>query len=350
MKLSNVESLALYNGLLDAFPAPGPLNIIMGQPPIEMPLARIASTGSTRDDYFKVVTVANAEGWIGRLLDGLRAALPSTSPLIPIIDGFAGLRAPSDVPAHLALLLDGAPFVNQQSLRGVLHEMTQTDGPKVLQITGAPISGKTYSQFLIDHVARSVNARRNVSLPFEATTTAREVIEDLARQMRLGTLPTYADAPQDTTAVTRMVRDFAIAATDLKEDWWLIFDGFDTQRIDDSVVTLMHGLGQAIGMGQLAHVRLFLLAWNPNRSISGPPPGRVTDHAVRLFERDEVKDYLDDLVSQFAMPDGMQSTDQILDLCYEGWDAVPDPLTRASYLTRRIHTIVKAARDAKAGR
>ncbi len=347
MKLSHAEANQLSRKLVAAFPERGKLDIILGQPPMNTSLARIADRGTLETEYFQLVTVANTEGWIGDLLEGLRNGDRISPDLIATIDGFAGLRAPSSVPAHLELLLDGTPFVNQHPLRHALLTMTQPHGPKVLQVTGAPLSGRTYSRYLIAHVGRRVNAKVYLSPPIEATTTARDVVEDLALMMRLGTPPTLADTPQDSTAVTRMVRWLVAAAQDLQHDWWLVFDGFDTQKIGDSVLMLMHGLAQSVGVGQPDRIRLFLLAWD--RAISGPPPGRIFEQGVQSFDRPHVKDYLEELVKQFAMPEGMTSTDEILSLCYEGWDKVPDPIARAVTLTTRIQKIAQAALAAKAG-
>ena len=41
-----------------------------------------------------------------------------------------------------------------------------------------------------------------------------------------------------------LIRWLVAAAQDLQHDWWLVFDGFDSQKIDDSVLMLMHGLAQ----------------------------------------------------------------------------------------------------------
>lgn len=347
MKLTSSESQQLIHGLIAAFPNRGRMEIILAAPPVERLMARIVTGGTLDADYFQIVQAANDEGWINRLLDGIRAAANVNPDLIALIDGFAGLRTPTNVPPHLELLLDGTPFVNQQPLRHVLMTMTQPHGPKVLQVTGAPTSGKTYSQFLISHVGRRVNAEIYLAPTLEATTTAREVVEDLALNMGLGPLPTAADGPQDSTAVTRMVRWLAASARGLTRDWWLVFDGFNTQKIDDSVMMLMHGLAQCVGRGQPERIRLFLLAWD--RAISGPPPGRVFEQGVRAFEPPHVKEYLDELVQQFAMPADMQSTDEILALCYDGWDSVSDPAARATTLTLRIQTIARAALEARGG-
>lgn len=347
MKLSAAETVALVRGLLGAFPNRAKLDLVLGAPPVETALVRVVTSGTIDTEYFQLVQAANEEGWIGRLLEGLRAADRIDPALVALIDGFAGLRAPADVPAHLELLLDGTPFVNQHPLRHALMTMTQPNGPKVLQVTGPRSSGKTYSQYLIAHVGRRMGAEVYLAPTIEATTTACEVVEDIALNMGLGAPPDLADAPQDSTAVTRMLRWLAAAGRKLDRDWWLIFDGFDTQKVDDSVLMLMHGLAQTVGLGQPDRIRLFLLAWE--RAISGPPPGRVYEQNVLAFERDHVKDYLEELVRQFAMPVGMNSTDDILALCYEGWDTVPDPLNRAMTLTLRIQRIAQAAIAAKAG-
>ena len=49
MKLSHAEATQLFKGLLAAFPNPGKLEIILGQPPMNTSLARIV-TGGTLDD------------------------------------------------------------------------------------------------------------------------------------------------------------------------------------------------------------------------------------------------------------------------------------------------------------
>ncbi|SNR44849.1 hypothetical protein EYF88_08320 [Paracoccus sediminis] len=345
MKLNSYEEQQLYKGLLEAFPDRATLDIILSQDPIGKPLYRVVPSGTLLTEYPQLVLAANAQGWIGDLLDGLRAAPHVNPDLIAVIDGFMRLRPPPSVKPHMELLLDGAPFVNQQALRHMLLMMTQPNGPRVLQITGERASGKTYSQNLINHVGRRTSAGVFWPLSIEATTTARDLILELAEAMRLEPPPTLADAPQDSTAVTRMVRWFKAQDQVLDKDWWLIFDGFDSPKIDDSVRMLMSGLAQIVGNGQPDRVRLFLLAWD--KDIAGVPPGRADTQNVLRFDRDDLKGYLDELVAQFAMPVGKTSTDQLVDECYDGWDTVPDPLERAQMLTRRIQKVARDALKAK---
>lgn len=347
MKLSAAESVELVAGLIAAFPSRDKLARIIAAPPAERLMARIVVPGTLDSEYFQLVQAANEEGWIDRLLAGLQAADGVNPALLALIGGFVGLRPPASVPPHMELLLDGTPFVNQHPLRHALLSITQPNGPKVLQVTGQPASGKTYSQYLIAHVGRRMGAEVYLAPAIEATTTAREVVEDIALNMDLGQPPVAADAPQDSTAVTRLVRWLAAAGRRLDRDWWLVFDGFDGQQVDDSVLMLMHGMAQTVGLGQPDRIRLFLLAWD--RAISGPPPGRVFEQRLMGFDRSHVKDFIDELVRQFAMPKDMGSTDEIMTLCYEGWDGATDPQAKAVTLTMRLQQIAQAALAAKAG-
>ena len=88
MKLSSAESLQLVEGLKDAFPNRIRLEMILAAPPVEQSPAKIFTNGTLLDNCFQLVQVANAEGWIGRLLDGLRAASGVNPDLIAMINRF----------------------------------------------------------------------------------------------------------------------------------------------------------------------------------------------------------------------------------------------------------------------
>ncbi len=342
MKLTPAETTAMLNALVAAFPNRGKMRILLANPPVARNVDLIASPGTIDVEYFQIVQAANDQGWIDTLFIALRGMDPVNPALIALMDGFVGMRPPAAVQPHLELVLDGTPFVNQHPLRTALQAMTQPmGGPKVLNVTGERAAGKSYSQYLIAHVARHAGAEVYIAPTLETTTTARDVVEDLALFLDLGPVPIPPDQPQDTTAISRMVRWLAATGRKLQTDWWLVFDGFDSPKVDDSVVMLMSGLAQSIGVGQPERLRLFLLAWD--RAISGPPPGRVFEQGLLAFDRGHLKAYVDELVLQFSMPSDFASTDEIVALCYEGWDAATDPLDRATTLTRRIQKVAEAA-------
>jgi len=214
----------------------------------------------------------------------------------------------------------------------------------VMQVTGAPISGKSYSHVLIRHVGRRFGAEIYLAPDIDGSTTAAELVEDIAEHLGFDPVPDMPDTPQDLTTVKRLVRWVTAEGRKLDRDFWLVYDGFDSSLVNDGVLAFLAGLAQSIGKGQPDQMRLFLLGWT--RAISGTPPGRVFEQPLTLFSRDHVEAYLNDLVSQYAMPEGFAATQDLVDLCYEGWDASPDTLTRAERLTNRLQKVAQAAREA----
>jgi len=346
MKLADSEMTALLEAILNAFPNTGKFGILLSQPPVARELDRLTSPLKTRDvQYFDVLQRANGEGWIGDLLATIRGQRSVNPALVTLIAGFTGLReAAAGVPPHLELVLEGVPFVNHQQLRMALFSMTQPGGAKVMQVTGAPISGKSYSHVLIRHVGRRFGAEIYLAPDIDGSTTAAELVEDIAEHLGFDPVPDMPDTPQDLTTVKRLVRWVTAEGRKLDRDFWLVYDGFDSSLVNDGVLAFLAGLAQSIGKGQPDQMRLFLLGWT--RAISGTPPGRVFEQPLTLFSRDHVEAYLNDLVSQYAMPEGFAATQDLVDLCYEGWDASPDTLTRAERLTNRLQKVAQAAREA----
>lgn len=349
MKLSEPEKADLLRGVLAAFPQRMKFAQVLGLPPVSRRMDTVtAETQTTDAQYFEVIQRANDEGWIDLLLQGLLAVDRVNPALVALIHGFQGLREPTPArPPHLELVLDGAPFVNHRPLREALFAMTQDGGPKILQVTGQRTSGKSYSQYLIAHIGRAFGAEIYLAPPLEATTTAVELAEDIALNLDLGPLPGLTDDPGDAQTVRRLVRWIVAMGRKLDRDWWLIFDGFETATVQDSVLMLLAGLAQSVGSGQPERMKLHLLAWD--RAISGPPPGRVFEQVLTPFDRAHVKGFLEDLVAAYAMPEGIGSVDELMGLCYQDADAARDAMDQAVTLTRRLQKVCEAARQASRG-
>jgi hypothetical protein len=346
LKLADTELTALLGAIVGSFPNRGKFGFVLAQPPVARLFDTLTSPMKTLDvQYFDVLQRANGEGWIGDLLTVIRSQVPVNPALVMMIDGFAGLRlSVPGIPPHLELVLDGAPFVNHQQLRSALFSMTQPGGARVMQVTGDQASGKSYSHVLISHVGRRFGAEIYLAPDLDGATRAVELVGDIAQQLDFDPVPEMPDAPQDLTVVKRLVRWVAAEGRKLETDFWLVFDGFDSISVNDEVLAFLSGLAQSIGKGQPERLRLFLLGWN--RAISGTPPGRIFEQPLTAFARSHVHAYIDDLVAQFAMPQGFSTTDELLEICYQGWDDATDNLTRAARLTERLQKVAQAAREA----
>ncbi len=102
-----------------------------------------------------VVNSADDQGWLRDLVIRLRTDIPTRPEFTAVlaeIDRAAPVRTAAD--PFEEVLLDGErPFVNRRPLRAHLLNLTNLGGSAVLMVDGAPRTGKTFSFYLINHVA-----------------------------------------------------------------------------------------------------------------------------------------------------------------------------------------------------
>lgn len=102
-----------------------------------------------------VVEVAEAEGWLRDLVRRLCDANPNRPEFVRVLDEinrivpFSSAASPFDE----VLLHSGRPFVNRRSLRNHLLNLTDPTGSSILLIDGKRQTGKTFSYYLINHIA-----------------------------------------------------------------------------------------------------------------------------------------------------------------------------------------------------
>jgi hypothetical protein len=102
-----------------------------------------------------VVESADGQGWLRNLVLGLHAQMPNRPELSVVlaeIDRAAPLRTVTS-PFDEVLLESGRLFVNRRELRNHLLELTDPAGTPILLVDGERQSGKTFSYYLINHVA-----------------------------------------------------------------------------------------------------------------------------------------------------------------------------------------------------
>ena len=115
---------------------------------IVSPNAPLASAIAT------VVQTADGQGWLRDLVLRLKATVdrPEFAVVLDEIDRAAPVRTATS-PFDEVLLDSGRLFVNRRDLRNHLLELTDLSGSSILLVDGEPQTGKTYSFYLINHVA-----------------------------------------------------------------------------------------------------------------------------------------------------------------------------------------------------
>jgi len=103
------------------------------------------------------ITVDRAimEGWIKRIFDAIPRNPANAAELDVIQAHLEVVLVPTIADPFREVLLDGnRPFANREDLRFLLKDLCAPAGPPLLMINGDPQTGKSFSFYLAQHIAR----------------------------------------------------------------------------------------------------------------------------------------------------------------------------------------------------
>jgi hypothetical protein len=139
------------------------------------------STPTTTDNIVNIIVDrALLEGWIAPIVARL-ARNPVSAPEIDAIEAFLREQPkPTTTKPMEEVLLDGnRPFANRDDLRQSLRDLCQPSGSPLLVITGEPATGKSFSFWLAQHIARQhgfITSEFDVSATADPEKLAVEVL------------------------------------------------------------------------------------------------------------------------------------------------------------------------------
>ncbi|MBY5482245.1 hypothetical protein HFO84_33730 [Rhizobium leguminosarum] len=154
--ISEQRQEVLVGLITTVLPRPDAINFIDGLQGNGTWVAIVPSTQVTYlNEIQAVVRKANAEKWERALVVALAKKFPARIELATLLSEIdRSIAHPTSENAVDEVLLGaGRPFVNRSSLRTHLVDMMSSRGSIVLLIDGAAKTGKSYSFYLINHVA-----------------------------------------------------------------------------------------------------------------------------------------------------------------------------------------------------
>jgi hypothetical protein len=194
-----------------------------------------------------IVDAADAQGWIRDLVARLAttfAERPDFAVVLAAIDRDTIVETTPN-PVEEVLLRGDRPFVNRQRLRNQLLTLIDPKGSGVLLVDGAPQTGKSYSFYLINHVARSRGFEVN-KFPMTRLPKPDELADDILR--RIGASQPLA--PQGPESAERWAEKLAdlIALEILRRATprVFVFDDFADTPLPDGTASLIVRLARYI--------------------------------------------------------------------------------------------------------
>jgi hypothetical protein len=184
-----------------------------------------------------IVEAADVQGWIGDLTQRLAAkfpALPEFNRVLTEINRAATVMTVAN-PFEEVLVEGNRPFVNRQPLRAALVDLTSPGGSPMLLVDGEPKTGKTYSFYLINHVAPTKNfivSRFKMARLPKPNELADEILSRIGVER---TLPPIGNESAERWA--EKLADVVKAAIEEKAVPRLfVFDDFPVRVLDDGSI------------------------------------------------------------------------------------------------------------------
>jgi hypothetical protein len=203
------------------------------------------------------------------------------------IDAYYG--APDAEDPYDALLILSEPFVNRQISRNKLRNLFQSQNRRALVIRGPRASGKSYSRWLIEQVARS----EGIEPVF--VELKDNVLEDIVGQI-INDLSLPPQEFRDRLAqASTMTKGFisAVRGSARKMEpgvrWCLIFDSHDYDTVAQATRNFVDELLAEVANKQMPPIWMVVLGHHPAPSGGGPtaPLARlITDDILQVSQPD----------------------------------------------------------------
>lgn len=185
------------------------------------------SPGVTIDNIVNIVVDrALLEGWIRPIVDQIPRNPVSAAELDVILAILDDQPKPTIADPFKEVLLDGnRPFANREDLRLSLKALCLPAGSPVLVVTGEPVTGKSFSFYLTQHIARQhgfITSQFDVAATAEAETLANDILRRIGvpLQKRTTGLESSQRSGKD---LADQVKD---ALEERKQRRVFVFDGF----------------------------------------------------------------------------------------------------------------------------
>jgi hypothetical protein len=225
---------------------------------------------SFTDSFTHVLSEASREGWLPGLLRAAAQQAPNDVDIAQLVTYYTPI-SPGPAVDHFrrCRLSGGFYLIDRDPLRDSLVELSRLDGQRILVVTGAHQSGKSYTRRLIWHVRDMLGSFTVVDIDLERqsrllgpdrTLAPDDIARLLTRELQYDDLR-VPPPPQDqqwarwTLEFCEAFQGRALRDPELR---WLVFDAFNKVVLSTAVLDLIKELALRVGE-QLNRFRLVLV-------------------------------------------------------------------------------------------
>lgn len=323
------ERSKLHEALRAAFPRRSEFRMFLSLS-CDISLDDIDDGASYAETVFNLIKWTESEGRTEDLVEKARIKKPKNKLLNDVGEWLLvelGKRSAESIPLpkdpfQAYLLRGGQPFVNRQVLRDHLRELASDNGSRILAVSGAPGSGKSYSINFISHIAYKTKQSRLIWIDIEQAARAtfgpeqfvRSLVNQMGRRASVSLIPKQG-ASQEARWLIEL-RDWIVGEISQTEVvWWLVCDGLCHQDVPIDTRDLLRHLIK-IAHVNVPQLRVIVLACTPEILPADLLPFIRQEDTVAI-SRPEVKDYFQRLVKDRIIRVDSAALDEAVKIVFE---------------------------------
>lgn len=276
-------------------------------------MAAIAWQNSAEDIWPELLTEASMAGRL-RALVQLVADHPSSAAYRSLFERLLAAATPAagGIAPHLLPLVGHGrrPFIDRDDLRSRVMDLL-TGTSRVLVVNGPERSGKSYSWYLISHLADRLGSF--TPYPVDLSSWAGppagpvDVMREIVSLLRL-TMPAYDSSAQEDTLARTLSTWFVGQIRPETKPCWLVFDGLNASTTTDAALRLIESIAVAAERAAAGELRVILIAH------ARPLPDEIDPYALRDTTAFLGEAHLRAFFSKVAEAAGQQVDEAGLDL------------------------------------
>ncbi|MEV8093147.1 effector-associated domain EAD1-containing protein [Kitasatospora sp. NPDC085879] len=237
---------------------------------IDRRLAAISTGADLRTTVHRVVEEAERAGWLEELLGALRngrfpAVAALADRLLTAVPPAAGYDDRHEDP-YATDLLGQRLFLDRTLLRAHLKDLVSDSRSRVLLVTGPRSCGKSYTWYLVSHVAQHLQTFKPILVDLsewaDQVCTPFDLMSSVASQLKLPepTVDQYAQG----AAQARRLRDWLVGQLydeSVRAKYLLVVDSLDHVPLQADTAALIDHLAGAAIRERLPGLRVVLLGY-----------------------------------------------------------------------------------------
>jgi hypothetical protein len=219
-------------------------------------LVSITTAGTLPAQVRELITTAEAEGWLPKLVEHAATSNPGAPGLAALRDEIKPLILAAAVNHYRAVVMGDRLLINRDAVRGALERLSNAQ-KRIVIVDGEPVTGKSHTVWFIRYLRDNfrsfgliwIDLRELVAASPDGLIEPTLLARSMVKQMSLDPALVPERGEQTWAAWTS---DFCDGLTGklsaAEKPWWLVIDNFTAVRLPQETLDLVKKLCERLAI------------------------------------------------------------------------------------------------------